>query len=149
MLIACTGFVKCRLAVESTRQRVYARAGRRRCAVYADDLAGLSPAEAQAVLQRTDRLIKSVPEVASVFGKAGRAETATDPAPLTMLETIIQFKPEDQWREGMTREKIVEELQQKLALPGLTAAWVPPILNRINMQVSGIRTPLGRASDRA
>ena len=106
-------------------------------------LPGLSPAEAQAVLQRTDRLIKSVPEVASVFGKAGRAETATDPAPLTMLETIIQFKPEDQWREGMTREKIVEELQQKLALPGLTAAWVPPILNRINMQVSGIRTPLG------
>ncbi len=106
-------------------------------------LPGLSPAEAQAVLQRTDRLIKSVPEVASVFGKAGRAETATDPAPLTMLETIIQFKPEDQWRPGMTRKKIVEELQQKLALPGLTAAWVPPILNRINMQVSGIRTPLG------
>jgi len=106
-------------------------------------LPGLSPAEAQAVLQRTDRLIKSVPEVASVFGKAGRAETATDPAPLTMLETIIQFKPEDQWRDGMTREKIVEELQGKLALPGLTAAWVPPILNRINMQVSGIRTPLG------
>ncbi len=106
-------------------------------------LPGLSPAEAQAVLQRTDRLIKSVPEVATVFGKAGRAETATDPAPLTMLETIIQFKPEDQWRDGMTREKIVEELQQKLALPGLTAAWVPPILNRINMQVSGIRTPLG------
>ena len=106
-------------------------------------LPGLSSAEAQAVLQRTDRLIKSVPEVASVFGKAGRAETATDPAPLTMIETIIQFKPEDQWREGMTREKIVDELQQKLALPGLTAAWVPPILNRINMQVSGIRTPLG------
>ncbi len=106
-------------------------------------LPGLSPAEAQAVLQRTDRLIKSVPEVASVFGKAGRAETATDPAPLTMIETIIQFKPEDQWRDGMTREKIVEELQKKLTLPGLTAAWVPPILNRINMQVSGIRTPLG------
>jgi Cu(I)/Ag(I) efflux system membrane protein CusA/SilA len=106
-------------------------------------LPGLSPGEAQAVLQRTDRMIKSVPEVASVFGKAGRAETATDPAPLTMLETIIQFKPEDQWRDGMTREKIIEELQVKLALPGLTAAWVPPILNRINMQVSGIRTPLG------
>ena len=106
-------------------------------------LPGLSPAEALAVLQRTDRLIKSVPDVATVFGKAGRAETATDPAPLTMIETIIQFKPEDQWRDGMTREKILEELQQKLALPGLTAAWVPPILNRINMQVSGIRTPLG------
>ena len=106
-------------------------------------LPGLSPGQALAVLQRTDRLIKSVPEVASVFGKAGRAESATDPAPLTMLETTIQFKPEDQWRPGMTREKLVAELQQKLALPGLTAAWVPPILNRINMQVSGIRTPLG------
>ena len=106
-------------------------------------LPGLSPGQALAVLQRTDRLIKSVPEVASVFGKAGRAETATDPAPLTMLETTIQFKPEDQWRPGMTREKLVAELQQKLALPGLTAAWVPPVLNRINMQVSGIRTPLG------
>jgi Cu(I)/Ag(I) efflux system membrane protein CusA/SilA len=106
-------------------------------------LPGLSPGEAQAILQRTDRLIKSVPEVASVFGKAGRAETATDPAPLTMLETIIQFKPESEWRTGLTREKLVAELQQKLALPGLTAAWVPPILNRINMQVSGIRTPLG------
>jgi Cu(I)/Ag(I) efflux system membrane protein CusA/SilA len=106
-------------------------------------LPGLSPGEAQAVLQRTDRLIKSVPEVATVFGKAGRAETATDPAPLTMLETTIQFKPESQWRPGMTREKLLAELQQKLTLPGLPAAWVPPILNRINMQVSGIRTPLG------
>ena len=106
-------------------------------------LPGLSPGQAAAVLQRTDRLIKSVPEVASVFGKAGRAETATDPAPLTMIESIIQFKPEDQWRQGMTREKLLAELQDKLALPGLTNAWVPPILNRINMQVSGIRTPLG------
>ena len=106
-------------------------------------LPGLSPGEAQAVLQRTDRLIKSVPEVATVFGKAGRAETATDPAPLTMLETTVQFKPESEWRPGMTRDKVMAELQQKLALPGLTAAWVPPILNRINMQVSGIRTPLG------
>ena len=106
-------------------------------------LPGLSPGEALAVLQRTDRLIKSVPEVATVFGKAGRAETATDPAPLTMLETTVQFKPESEWRAGMTREKLIAELQEKLALPGLTAAWVPPILNRINMQVSGIRTPLG------
>ena len=106
-------------------------------------LPGLSPGQALAVLQRTDRIIKSVPEVASVFGKAGRAETATDPAPLTMLETTVQFKPEAQWRPGMTRDKLLAELQQKLALPGLTGAWVPPILNRINMQVSGIRTPLG------
>jgi len=106
-------------------------------------LPGLSPSQALAVLQRSDRLIKSVPEVASVFGKAGRAETATDPAPLTMLETIVQFKPESEWREGLTRQELMDELQQKVALPGLTAAWVPPILNRINMQVSGIRTPLG------
>ena len=104
---------------------------------------GLSPGAAQALLQRTDRLIKSVPEVASAFGKAGRAETATDPAPLTMIETIVQFKPEQQWRAGMTRDRLIAELQRKLTLPGLPAAWVPPILNRINMQVSGIRTPLG------
>jgi Cu(I)/Ag(I) efflux system membrane protein CusA/SilA len=106
-------------------------------------LPGLSPAQAQLLLQRTDRLIKTVPEVATVFGKAGRGETATDPAPLTMIETIVQFKPESEWRPGMTREKLVAELQQRLKLPGLTNAWVPPILNRINMQVSGIRTPLG------
>ena len=106
-------------------------------------LPGLSPAQAQLLLQRSDRLIKTVPEVASVFGKAGRAETATDPAPLTMIETIIQFKPESEWRPGMNREKLVAELQRRLKLPGLTNAWVPPILNRINMQVSGIRTPLG------
>ena len=104
---------------------------------------GLSPGEAQAILQHTDRLIKSVPEVASVFGKAGRAETATDPAPLTMLETIIQFKPESEWRPGLSRAQLLQELKHKLDLPGLPAAWVPPILNRINMQVSGVRTPLG------
>lgn len=106
-------------------------------------LPGLSPSQALAVLQRTDRLIKSVPEVATVFGKAGRAETATDPAPLTMLETTVQFKPESEWRPGLSREALLAELQEKLQLPGLTSAWVPPILNRITMQVSGIRTPLG------
>jgi len=106
-------------------------------------LPGLSPSQALAVLQRTNRLIKSVPEVASVFGKAGRAETATDPAPLTMLESVIQFKPESEWREGLSRQDLMEELKRTAALPGLTASWVPPILNRINMQVSGIRTPLG------
>ena len=106
-------------------------------------LPGLSPTQAQALLSRTDRLIKSVPEVARVFGKAGRAESATDPAPLTMLESVIQFKPESEWRAGMTREKLIAELDAKLRLPGLTNAFVPPILNRINMQVSGIRTPLG------
>ncbi|HWT15633.1 MAG TPA: CusA/CzcA family heavy metal efflux RND transporter [Patescibacteria group bacterium] len=106
-------------------------------------LPGLSPSQAQALLGRTDRIIKSVPEVARVFGKAGRAETATDPAPLTMIETLIQFKPEHEWRPGMSADKLRAELQAKLQLPGLTHAFVPPILNRINMQVSGIRTPLG------
>ncbi|MBK6436389.1 MAG: efflux RND transporter permease subunit [Rhodanobacteraceae bacterium] len=106
-------------------------------------LPGLSPSQAQALLGRTDRIIKSVPEVARVFGKAGRAESATDPAPLTMIETLIQFKPEQEWRPGMTVAKLHEELQAKLQLPGLAHAFVPPILNRINMQVSGIRTPLG------
>ena len=106
-------------------------------------LPGLSPSQALAVLQRSDRLIKSVPEVASVFGKAGRAETATDPAPLTMLETIVQFKPESEWREGLTRQELMDELKRTVAMPGLTASWEPPILNRINMQVSGIRTKLG------
>jgi copper/silver efflux system protein len=84
-----------------------------------------------------------VPEVASVFGKAGRAETATDPAPLTMLESVIQLKPESEWREGLSREELMDELKRTTALPGLTASWEPPILNRINMQVSGIRTKLG------
>ncbi|MBL0041261.1 MAG: efflux RND transporter permease subunit [Xanthomonadales bacterium] len=106
-------------------------------------LPGLSPSQAQALLGRTDRIIKSVPEVARVFGKAGRAESATDPAPLTMIETLIQFKPESEWRPGMSAEKLRAELQEKLQLPGITQAFVPPILNRINMQVSGVRTPLG------
>jgi Cu(I)/Ag(I) efflux system membrane protein CusA/SilA len=106
-------------------------------------LPGLAPGAAEALLQRTDRLIKSVPEVASVFGKAGRAETATDPAPLTMFETVVRFKPESQWRAGLTRDRLMAELEGKLALPGLPGVWVPPILNRINMQASGIRTPLG------
>ena len=106
-------------------------------------LPGLSPGEAQELLQRTDALIMSVPEVATVFGKAGRADSATDPAPLTMIETVIQFHPQDQWRAGMTMEKLVQELDRTVQIPGLTNAWVPPILNRINMQVSGIRTELG------
>lgn len=106
-------------------------------------LPALAPSEAQALLSRTDRIIKSIPEVARVFGKAGRAESATDPAPLTMIETVIQLRPEQEWRAGMTMAGLREELQQKLQLPGLSPALVPPILNRINMQVSGIRTPLG------
>ena len=106
-------------------------------------LPGLSPGEASALLQRTDRLIKSVPEVETVFGKAGRADTATDPAPLTMFETTIQFKPQDQWREGMTPDKLVEELDRVVQVPGLANVWVPPIRNRIDMLATGIKSPIG------
>ena len=106
-------------------------------------LPGLSTARAGLLLQQTDRLIKSVPEVASVFGKAGRAETATDPAPLEMFETVIQFKPRDQWRAGMTPEKLTEELDRTVKVPGLTNIWVPPIRNRIDMLATGIKSPIG------
>src|SRR3546814_19626972 len=106
-------------------------------------LPGLSAAKASALLQQTDRLIKTVPEVRSVFGKAGRAETATDPAPLEMFETTIQFKPRDQWRPGMTPAKLVEELDRTVKVPGLTNVWVPPIRNRIDMLATGIKSPIG------
>jgi len=106
-------------------------------------LPGLSPGQASELLQRTDRLIKSVPEVETVFGKAGRADTATDPAPLTMFETTIQFKPQDQWREGMTADKLVEELDRVVQVPGLANVWVPPIRNRIDMLATGIKSPIG------
>ncbi|MFT5537946.1 MAG: Cu(I)/Ag(I) efflux system membrane protein CusA/SilA [Parasphingorhabdus sp.] len=106
-------------------------------------LPGLSPGQASQLLQRTDRLIKSVPEVETVFGKAGRADTATDPAPLTMFETTIQFKPQDQWREGMTADKLVEELDRVVRVPGLANVWVPPIRNRIDMLATGIKSPIG------
>ena len=106
-------------------------------------LPGLSTARAGLLLQQTDRLIKSVPEVASVFGKAGRAETATDPAPLEMFETVIQFKPRDQWRPGMTPEELTEELDRTVKVPGLTNIWVPPIRNRIDMLATGIKSPVG------
>jgi len=106
-------------------------------------LPGLSPGQASALLQRTDRLIKSVPEVETVFGKAGRADTATDPAPLTMFETTIQFKPREEWREGMTPDKLVEELDRVVQVPGLANVWVPPIRNRIDMLATGIKSPIG------
>jgi Cu(I)/Ag(I) efflux system membrane protein CusA/SilA len=95
------------------------------------------------LLQQTDRLIKTVPEVQSVFGKAGRAETATDPAPLEMFETTIQFKPREQWRAGMTTDKLVEELDRIVKVPGLSNIWVPPIRNRIDMLATGIKSPVG------
>ena len=104
---------------------------------------GLSIGEATQLLQQTDRLIKSVPEVAQVFGKIGRADTATDPAPLSMIETIIRFKPESEWREGMTIESIREEIQRTVDLPGVTNAWVMPIKTRIDMLATGIKTPVG------
>jgi Cu(I)/Ag(I) efflux system membrane protein CusA/SilA len=106
-------------------------------------LPGLSAGKAGELLQQTDRLIKTVPEVASVYGKAGRAESATDPAPMEMFETTIQFKPQDQWRTGMTQDKLVEELDRIVKVPGLTNIWVPPIRNRIDMLATGIKSPVG------
>ncbi len=106
-------------------------------------LPGLSAGKAAELLQQTDRLIKTVPEVASVYGKAGRAETATDPAPLEMFETTIQFKPKSQWRAGMTQDKLVDELDRIVKVPGLANIWVPPIRNRIDMLATGIKSPVG------
>ena len=106
-------------------------------------LPGLSVSKASQLLQQTDRLIKTVPEVERVFGKAGRADTATDPAPLEMFETTIQFKPRDQWRAGMTADKLVEELDRVVKVPGLANVWVPPIRNRIDMLATGIKSPVG------
>jgi Cu(I)/Ag(I) efflux system membrane protein CusA/SilA len=106
-------------------------------------LPGISAAKAAELLQQTDRLIKTVPEVKTVFGKAGRAESATDPAPLEMFETTIQFKPRDQWRPGMTPEKLTEELDRVVQVPGLANVWVPPIRNRIDMLATGIKSPIG------
>ena len=106
-------------------------------------LPGISAGKVAALLQQTDRLIKTVPEVKSVFGKAGRAETATDPAPLEMFETAIQFKPRDQWRAGMTPDKLVEELDRIVRIPGLSNLWIPPIRNRIDMIATGIKSPVG------
>lgn len=104
---------------------------------------GVSVGKAGELLQVTDRLIKMIPEVDTVFGKVGRAETATDPAPLTMLETTIKLKPRDQWRPGMTTKKLIKELDALVKLPGLTNAWVMPIKTRIDMISTGIKTPLG------
>ena len=106
-------------------------------------LPGISPAKAAELLQQTDRLIATVPEVKRVFGKAGRAETATDPAPLEMIETTVQLKPREEWRPGMTPEKLVEELDALVRLPGLANIWIPPIRNRIDMLATGIKSPLG------
>ncbi|MBT8464922.1 MAG: efflux RND transporter permease subunit [Deltaproteobacteria bacterium] len=106
-------------------------------------LPGVSITTAKQTLQQTDRIIKSFPEVAHVFGKAGRARTATDPAPLSMVETIVALKPEEEWRPGMTPEKLVKELDAAIQFPGLTNAWTMPIKTRIDMLSTGIKTPLG------
>jgi len=104
---------------------------------------GISIGKARELLQQTDKLISTVPEVATVFGKIGRAETATDPAPLTMIETFIQLKPRDEWREGVTTASLKRELDALVKLPGVTNAWVMPIKTRIDMLATGIKTPVG------
>lgn len=106
-------------------------------------LPGISIGKARELLQQTNRLIKTVPEVEQVFGKVGRAETATDPAPMNMIESIIQLKPKDQWRPGMTMKKLQQELDQRVQIPGLRNAWLMPIRTRIDMQSTGINTPIG------
>lgn len=103
----------------------------------------VSVGKAQELLQQTDKLIKTLPEVKRVFGKVGRADSATDPAPLTMIETTILLKPQNEWREGMTMSKIKKELNELIQFPGLTNAWVMPIKNRIDMLATGIKTPVG------
>jgi len=105
--------------------------------------AGISVGKARQILQQTDKLIKTVPEVATVFGKMGRADTATDPAPLTMIETTVQLKPKSQWREGVTSESLRQELNSLIQFPGLTNAFVMPIKTRIDMLATGIKTPVG------
>ena len=104
---------------------------------------GVSIDKARELLQQTDKMIRAVPEVKQVFGKIGRAETATDPAPLTMIETVIQLKPRDQWRPGMTPAGLRSELDRTVRIPGLTNAWVMPIKTRIDMLATGIKTPVG------
>jgi len=106
-------------------------------------LPGVSPQKAKELLQQTDRIIAQFPEVESVFGKAGRAETATDPAPLSMLETTIILKPKSEWRDGMTKQKLISELDAALQIPGLTNAWTQPIEARTDMLATGIKTPVG------
>ena len=106
-------------------------------------LPGISIGKAAEILQQTNRLIATVPEVRSVHGKVGRADTATDPAPLEMIETVVQLKPRSEWRPGMTPEKLLAELDQVVRVPGLTNIWIPPIRNRIDMLATGIKSPLG------
>lgn len=106
-------------------------------------LPGISITKARELLQQTDRIIKTFPEVERVFGKVGRAETATDPAPLSMLETTIMLKPQEEWRDGMTTQKLIDELDRAVNIPGVTNAWTMPIKTRVDMLSTGIKTPVG------
>ena len=106
-------------------------------------LPGMSITKAEQMMQLQDKIIKQFPEVRRVFGKAGRADTATDPAPLEMMETTIMLKPESQWRPGMTPEKLIHEMDRRCNIPGVTNAWTMPIKARIDMLSTGIRTPVG------
>ena len=106
-------------------------------------LPGISITKATEILQQTDRILRTFPEVEHVFGKLGRAETATDPAPLSMIETTILLKPESAWRPGMTPERLTEEMDAAIQVPGLINAWTMPIRTRIDMLSTGIRTPVG------
>jgi Cu(I)/Ag(I) efflux system membrane protein CusA/SilA len=106
-------------------------------------LPGISITKSAELLQTQDKIIKSFPEVESVFGKAGRAATATDPAPTEMIETVINLKPEREWRPGMTLEKLINEMDRALQFPGVSNAWTMPIKARIDMLATGIRTPIG------
>ena len=106
-------------------------------------LPDVSNSEIKRILQVQDKIIKSTPEVAQVLGKAGRANTPTDNSPISMIETIIQLKPKSEWREGMTKQKIIQELDTKLQIPGVVNGWTQPIINRINMLATGIRTDVG------
>lgn len=103
----------------------------------------ISAGKVAQVVQQTNKLIKTIPEVEAVYGKAGRAESATDPAPLTMIETTIKLKPQSEWREGMTTERLKQELNQLVQVPSLTNVWIMPIKNRIDMLATGIKTPVG------
>ena len=104
---------------------------------------GISIGKARALLQQSHKLIREVPEVVSVYGKAGRAETATYPAPLTMIESFIRLKPKDQWREGLTLTALKKELDERVQFPGVSNAWVMPIKTRIDMLSTGVKTPIG------
>ncbi len=106
-------------------------------------LPGISVTEAQKLMQTQDKILKSFPEVERVFGKAGRAETSTDPAPLSMMETTVILKPKSEWRKGLTYDKLVDEMDEKLQIPGITNAWTMPVKNRVDMLSTGIRTPIG------